>query len=300
MRADGRSHCSRGTTASTARGRDLSLLEARHLGTTLARIHNGLATVLPPVPQPLFVPTKSAELASRRSRAASAESTPTTVPRRLRRTHRISALANGGASSPRWPTCVRGLRFLALSATSTATSIWETSSGALWSGTVRSPLSWTGRRRRSDRPGTNWSAPRWCSSPTRTPVCWIWTPYAPSSADTPRCARSSLQREYTRPSHRVWWERLTDFWIPVWRYELGGERADSLFPGTFALVPWWTENYDKVLEAFLDGAKPRTPPRASGASPMLRWLADAVTEATTASPSPRSADRRLRRGRSYR
>jgi hypothetical protein len=82
--------------------------------------------------------------------------------------------------------------------------------------------------------------------------------------------------------HRVWWERLTDFWIPVWRYELDDQRADSLFAGTFALVPWWTENYEKVLEAFLDGAKPRTPRGASGASPLLASLAATVTSATAA------------------
>jgi hypothetical protein len=53
---------------------------------------------------------------------------------------------------------------------------------------------------------------------------------------------------------RVWWERLTDFWIPQWRYHHADHRADSLFPATAALVPWWTENYDKVLDAFLQGA----------------------------------------------
>ncbi|WP_328720518.1 phosphotransferase [Streptomyces sp. NBC_00247] len=50
--------------------------------------------------------------------------------------------------------------------------------------------------------------------------------------------------------HRVWWERLNDFWILRWRYALGDRRADPQFPAVSALVVWWTREYEAVNEAF--------------------------------------------------
>lgn len=50
--------------------------------------------------------------------------------------------------------------------------------------------------------------------------------------------------------HRVWWERLNDFWTLRWRYQHLDRRADPLFPSTAALVVWWTREYEAVLEAF--------------------------------------------------
>ncbi|MET7697268.1 phosphotransferase [Streptomyces sp. NPDC005485] len=50
--------------------------------------------------------------------------------------------------------------------------------------------------------------------------------------------------------HRVWWERLNDFWILRWHYERGDTRADPQFPAASALVVWWTREYEAVCEAF--------------------------------------------------
>lgn len=50
--------------------------------------------------------------------------------------------------------------------------------------------------------------------------------------------------------HRLWWERLTDFWMLTWRYERQDERTDEQFPAASALVVWWTHHYEKVLDAF--------------------------------------------------
>ncbi|MBZ4016526.1 phosphotransferase [Streptomyces purpurogeneiscleroticus] len=50
--------------------------------------------------------------------------------------------------------------------------------------------------------------------------------------------------------HRVWWERLNDFWMLDWRYRLGDRRADSLFPASAALAVWWTDEYAAVRGAF--------------------------------------------------
>ncbi|CAL9298788.1 Stress response kinase A [Streptomyces sp. SudanB25_2051] len=50
--------------------------------------------------------------------------------------------------------------------------------------------------------------------------------------------------------HRVWWERLNDFWILRWRYQLHDSRADPQFPAVSALAVWWTREYDAVCDAF--------------------------------------------------
>ncbi|ATW49537.1 phosphotransferase [Streptomyces peucetius] len=50
--------------------------------------------------------------------------------------------------------------------------------------------------------------------------------------------------------HRVWWERLNDFWILRWRYQLHDRRADPQFPAVSALAVWWTKEYEAVCEAF--------------------------------------------------
>ncbi|WP_439900806.1 phosphotransferase [Streptomyces somaliensis] len=50
--------------------------------------------------------------------------------------------------------------------------------------------------------------------------------------------------------HRVWWERLNDFWMLRWRYQLHDTRADPQFPAASALVVWWTREYDAVRDAF--------------------------------------------------
>ncbi|MFF9149597.1 phosphotransferase [Streptomyces sp. NPDC014861] len=52
--------------------------------------------------------------------------------------------------------------------------------------------------------------------------------------------------------HRVWWERLNDFWTLRWRYQLNDRRADPQFPAVSALAVWWTREYDAVRDAFSD------------------------------------------------
>ncbi|WP_327392537.1 MULTISPECIES: phosphotransferase [unclassified Streptomyces] len=52
--------------------------------------------------------------------------------------------------------------------------------------------------------------------------------------------------------HRVWWERLNDFWMLRWRYQLRDVRADPQFPAAAALVVWWSACYEAVRSAFCD------------------------------------------------
>ncbi|MFI9170673.1 phosphotransferase [Streptomyces lincolnensis] len=58
--------------------------------------------------------------------------------------------------------------------------------------------------------------------------------------------------QLTAAVHRVWWERLNDFWMLRWHYERGDTRADPQFPAASALAVWWTRRYEAVCEAFAD------------------------------------------------
>jgi homoserine kinase type II len=65
-----------------------------------------------------------------------------------------------------------------------------------------------------------------------------------------RRAAGAPPEELAAAVHRVWWERLNDFWMLRWRYERQDRRADPLFPAASALAVWWTRAYDPVLQAF--------------------------------------------------
>ncbi|MFD6414971.1 phosphotransferase [Streptomyces sp. NPDC060194] len=52
--------------------------------------------------------------------------------------------------------------------------------------------------------------------------------------------------------HRVWWERLNDFWMLRWRYLRHDRRADAQIPAASALVVWWTKEYEAVEAAFAE------------------------------------------------
>ncbi|WP_299530314.1 phosphotransferase [uncultured Streptomyces sp.] len=65
-----------------------------------------------------------------------------------------------------------------------------------------------------------------------------------------RRAAGASAAEVAAAVHRVWWERLNDFWILRWRYGLNDRRADPQFPAVSALAVWWTRAYDAVSEAF--------------------------------------------------
>ena len=62
--------------------------------------------------------------------------------------------------------------------------------------------------------------------------------------------RPWMAEELPAAVHRLWWERLTDFWMLTWRYERHDARTDEQFPAASALVVWWTHHYEKVLDAF--------------------------------------------------
>lgn len=65
-----------------------------------------------------------------------------------------------------------------------------------------------------------------------------------------RRAAGADPAELAAAVHRVWWERLNDFWILRWRYCLDDRRADPQFPAVSALAVWWTREYEAVRAAF--------------------------------------------------
>lgn len=65
-----------------------------------------------------------------------------------------------------------------------------------------------------------------------------------------RCETGAGAAEMAAAVHRVWWERLNDFWMLRWRYQDGDRRADPLFPAAAALAVWWTREYEAVCDAF--------------------------------------------------
>ncbi|MBO8197563.1 phosphotransferase [Streptomyces smyrnaeus] len=67
-----------------------------------------------------------------------------------------------------------------------------------------------------------------------------------------RGGAGASREELAAAVHRVWWERLNDFWMLRWRYQLSDVRADPQFPAAAALVVWWSSNYQAVRAAFCD------------------------------------------------
>lgn len=51
-------------------------------------------------------------------------------------------------------------------------------------------------------------------------------------------------------AHRLWWERVCDFWQLARRYEHHDTSCDHLFRSASALLWWWTAHRDAVSEAF--------------------------------------------------
>ncbi|WP_052847325.1 phosphotransferase [Streptomyces avicenniae] len=65
-----------------------------------------------------------------------------------------------------------------------------------------------------------------------------------------RAATGASAGELAAAAHRVWWERLNDFWMLRWHYERHDHRADPQFPAAAALVVWWTRHHAAVSDAF--------------------------------------------------
>ena len=65
-----------------------------------------------------------------------------------------------------------------------------------------------------------------------------------------RATGCATAEEMAAAVHRVWWERLNDFWMLQWRYERGDHRVDPQFPAAAAQIVWWCEEYEQVMDAY--------------------------------------------------
>ena len=227
--------------------------DAQYLGSLLADIHNGLAEVLPSVPQPLFVTTKPERCAIAEAEQllalVDARSEPDDMDRlaahRLR--ERLALIPEVAHLRPE-PDAVSSVGYVH----------GDFHGGnVMWSGTapgsrVTAIVDWEK------------TAVAPCGDEVVSTTLVFFTDQVSGHLDLDLVRMFIAGYTASRPRfspeelvasvRRVWWERLTDFWILAWRYHHADHRADSLFPATAALVPWWTENYDKVLDAFLEGA----------------------------------------------
>ncbi|MEZ0064066.1 Ser/Thr protein kinase RdoA (MazF antagonist) [Streptacidiphilus sp. MAP12-20] len=67
-----------------------------------------------------------------------------------------------------------------------------------------------------------------------------------------RAASGCSSEELAAGVHRVWWERLNDFWMLRWRYTRRDDRASALFPAAAAQIVWWSEEYQQVRDAYVN------------------------------------------------
>jgi hypothetical protein len=67
-----------------------------------------------------------------------------------------------------------------------------------------------------------------------------------------RTAADCTVEETAAAVHRVWWERLNDFWILEWHYLRGDTRANPLFAASAAQIVWWCAEYEQVLDAYVN------------------------------------------------
>jgi homoserine kinase type II len=53
---------------------------------------------------------------------------------------------------------------------------------------------------------------------------------------------------------RLWWKRMSDFWIFEFHYDRDDHGPDSLMAPSEQLLVWWTDRRDDVQQAFASGA----------------------------------------------
>ncbi|HEY3870000.1 MAG TPA: phosphotransferase [Actinocrinis sp.] len=226
-------------------GPTLTTAQCTDLGALLARMHEALCRILGPVGQPLFQPADT---------AAQAEATAMRLLRRLRSRARRDGIDD--LAEFRLEERISLLRQLAGrrppdDAVLTAGHVHGDFHGlnVLYSsaGAVRAVVDWD---RLSVGP---------CLEELVRSALIIFVDPVDGTLELDRVrayvrgyvsVRPRFAEELPLAVHRLWWERLTDFWMLIWRYERDDPRPDRLFPSAAALVLWWTHHYEKVLESF--------------------------------------------------
>ena len=224
-------------------GRALSRGQCAALGALLGRMHGALAAVHPPVEQPVAVPSADpeqtehtiTELLERSRRHEPQQPFDALARQRLRERRRLLDLYRhrrpgpGDAPPTGW---VHGdfhpLNLLYRGADPVAVLDWD---------------------RLGLKPRTE-EAVRAATLFFHHPETGVLDlPRLRQYARAYREASGSSAAEVAAGVHRVWWERLNDFWMLRWRYQRRDRRADPLFPAAAAQTVWWCEEYEQVLDA---------------------------------------------------
>jgi len=227
-------------------GPELTEAQCRELGSLLARFHGALLKILGPVRQPLFQPTPDPEAA--RLHALRLLELCRARPERegidelaeFRLTERIGLIRT---YTPRRPPETLLLTVGHVHGDFHGLNVLHGSSGE-----VRAVVDWD----------------RLCVGPygeelVRSALI-LFVDRRDGTLDLDRVRayiggyldqRPWMAAEMELAVHRLWWERLTDFWMLTWRYEKCDPRAGAQFPAASALIVWWTHHYEKVLDAFV-------------------------------------------------
>lgn len=58
------------------------------------------------------------------------------------------------------------------------------------------------------------------------------------------------ERDLADAVERLWWKRLTDYWVLEWHYDRGDHGCDDLWVSGEALLEWWTDHRSEAQSAF--------------------------------------------------
>ncbi|MEY9966015.1 Ser/Thr protein kinase RdoA (MazF antagonist) [Streptacidiphilus sp. MAP12-16] len=227
-------------------GRSLDHEQCAALGTLLGRVHTALAEIQPPVSQPAAVPSADpadtertiSELLDRARRRLPQEPFDALARERLRQRRELLAAHGHRRPQPEAapPTgWVHGdfhpLNLLYRDRTPVAVLDWD---------------------RLGLRPRTEEAVRAATLFFHHAETGVLDLPRLRQYARAYRDASGSSAEQVAAGVHRVWWERLNDFWMLRWRYQRRDVRADPLFPAAAAQLVWWCEEYEQVLDAYVN------------------------------------------------
>src|SRR5262249_40685210 len=69
-----------------------------------------------------------------------------------------------------------------------------------------------------------------------------------------RTVRPLSRSDLADAVERLWWKRMSDFWIFEFHYDRGDHGPDSLMAPSERLLAWWSDRREVVQEAFAAGS----------------------------------------------
>jgi homoserine kinase type II len=72
--------------------------------------------------------------------------------------------------------------------------------------------------------------------------------------------------------HRLWWKRMSDYWIFEFHYDRGDRGPDALLVPSERLLAWWSDRRGEVERASAAGTGSWRGPRSSALAGHSGWL----------------------------